>query len=485
MNQILIVRNLYLDAITEEQLEYIAQQNSSRIQLFDCTEFSVNEFLQNENQKSLSSLQTSKKKNEGRSSVYNINLNDQLATALIQDTDFNSQADQVESQQTNLPFHENIHRNQILWHSFQEYFLQNEFDAVVFLTIPEGLNESILYLVAKTLSIDVLILFQSPVSNQFFSFRSLQDCGNYDKHAEIKTDFRHSNEEVAAKRKHKHSQRNYQGFSFSGILKVCTFLFKARSPNLLNPIYILRHAQHLHDAPANSAYWKDPYAKFFYCRSTAYFEFFSSNHTGKVDLHQKYVYFPIQSVTELHPEILISQFGDQLLALERLASILPQNFKIFVKSNPDQYPDYLTPMFFHRIKRIGNVVRLPSCFDSEQLISHSEFVATVSSRDGWEALSQGTKVLIFGNPWYRNLPGAHTYTETFEYTEIVNSQFDHSEFEHQINCLFDQSHTGSLVLKKDLSITENETCENAQQIANTIFDLVFGRINPTFYSSST
>ena len=89
--------------------------------------------------------------------------------------------------------------------------------------------------------------------------------------------------------------------------------------------------------------------------------------------------------------------------------MLPQKYKILVKNDPNQDSDYLTPMFFHRIKRICNVVRLPSYVNSEQLIDSSEFVATVSSQEGWEALTKGCRVLVFGKPWYRKLPGAYGY----------------------------------------------------------------------------
>ena len=468
LKRILIVGSSHSNKTLMRNLENLAQQNSAHVELFDSTESNVDEFLGIRNQSASTESEHSQYVERSQSGLLNFDREKLFAAVLVQDTDMDNGLEE------NLPFHENIHRNQILWYSFQEYLLRNEIDFVVFLAMPEGLNEIILYQAAKVQNVGVLILCQSPVSNQFFSFRSIQDCGNYDKNTEAKSDVRRSDEDIFTKRTHQHSQIDVQGSNISDVLKICRFLLKARSAKLFNPVYILGRAKHLQDAPADIGLWKDPFAKFFYCKSVAYFEFFTSDLTRNFDLNQKFVYFPLQSPADLHTEISINRFGDQLLALERLASMLPEEYTIFVKSDQFQNSDYLTAMFFHRIKRIQNVVRLPSSFGVEQLIDHSEFVATVNSKDGWQALTREKKVLIFGHPWYRNLPGAYRYHDDIECSEIAESEFSNSEFQRQINCLIDQSHAGQLVSAN----------ENTLSSAKTIFDLVFNRMNVTFQSSS-
>lgn len=469
LNRILVIGSSHSNKVLLRNLEGLAQQNSAHIEYLDSSESNFDKVLDAGNQTASAGSENSHSIDRNQGEMLNFDREKLFAAVLIQDTDNDNDLEEK------LPFHENIHRNQILWYSFQEYLLQNEIDSVVFLAMPEGSNELILYQAAKAQNVDVLILYQSPFSNQFFSFRSIQDCGNYDKNAESTADVRYSEENTSTKRTHQHSQSNRQDSKSSDILKIFRFLLKARSSKLLNPAYILRRAKNLQDAPVEFGLWKDPYAKFFYCKSVAYFEFFTSNHTSKIDLKEKFVYFPLQSLADLHTELLISRFGDQLLALERLASMLPKEYKIFVKSDQLRNSDYLTPMFFHRIKRIQNVVRLPSCFGVAQLIDHSEFVATVNSKDGWEALSRNKKVLVFGHPWYRNLPGAHRYHDDFEFSEITEPVFSNSDFQRQLNCLIDQSHSGQL----------DTTNENQLRVAKTIYDLVFNRINVTFQSLSS
>ena len=468
LKRILIVGSSHSNQALMRNLENLAQQNSAHIELFDSTESDVDHFLGIRNQSASAESERSQYVDRNQGELLNLDREKLFAAVLVQDTDCDNGSEEK------LPFHENIHRNQILWYSFQEYLLRNEIDSVVFLSMLEGLNELILYQAAKAQNVDVLILCQSPVSDQIFSFRSIQDYGNYDKNAETKSEIWYPDKDISTERTHQNSQIDVQGSNIGDVLKICRFLLKARSAKLFNPVYILRRAKHLQDAPADIGLWKDPFAKFFYCKSVAYFEFFTSDLTGEFDLNQKFVYFPLQSPVDLHTEISINRFGDQLLALERLASMLPEDYTIFVKSDQYRNSDYLTAMFFHRIKRIQNVVRLPSSFEVEPLIDHSEFVATVNSTDGWKALSREKNVLVFGNPWYRNLPGAYQYHDEFDYSEIVEPEFSKSEFQRQVNFLIDQSHTGQLTA----------TNESALRVAITIFDLVFSRINVTFQLSS-
>lgn len=473
LRRIFITASSNSNAAILQQLEHMSQHDSVQIQIFD-----------SENLSGLTESETSNEKYQHRSPVLNVDSGEQLGSALIQDSEFRSHKDLPESGPINLSFHENVHRNQMLWYSFQKFLIQNEIDSVVFLTNPQGLNQSILYKVSKALKLDVLILCQSPVSNHFFSYCSISDCGNYDKDFQISTEILQSNEEIFTKRTQQHIPIDNKESKVSGFFKILVFLLKIRSLKLFNPAYVLRHAKHLHEAPIKIADWKDPFANFFYCEPTAYFEFFTSHHTNKIDLTEKFVYFPLQSLSELHPEFLDNQYGDQLLALEQLASMVPNDYTIFVKGDPKRDSSYLTPMFFHRIRRIPNVVRLPSCVESEQLIEKSKFIATVSSEDGWEALSQGKKVLVFGKPWYRKLPGVYEYRDGLEYIEITEPEFNYSEFLRQINCLLSQSDTGRLFSNNKSNATDETNVENAKRVANTIFELLLGQKKPTFKSES-
>ena len=58
--------------------------------------------------------------------------------------------------------------------------------------------------------------------------------------------------------------------------------------------------------------------------------------------------------------------------------------------------------FFDRLKLIKNAVLVDSSYNTYDLISKSKFVATITGTAGWEAISGGENVLIFGLAWYKN-----------------------------------------------------------------------------------
>ena len=483
LRRILITTSPYFDLVILQQLEQIAQNNSLQIHLFDNTRFHPENTFDSEKESDLDESDISTIKCQYKNLECNASVGRQLATALIHDVDLRVNREYLESRDNNLSFHEKLHRNQTLWHSVQQYLIKYEIDSVVFSNNPQGLVELVLYQVSKARKIDVLILYQSPFLNRYFSYGSIPDCGNYDKNVNCSTDYLNSNNEILTNRKHE--QNNCQETNVSGFFKLLKFLLKVRSLKIFNPMYILKHAKHLHNAPTNSAHWIDPFAKFFYCKPTAYFEFLTNRYAYNTDQSQKFVYFPLQSFAELNSEIIDNQFGDQLLALERLAFLVPTDCTIFIKCNPNRDSDYLTPMFFHRVKRMPNVVRLPSCIESEQLIDNSIFVATVSSEDGWKALSRGKRVLTFGKPWYRKLPGAFEYYEGIEHIEITKSELSEDIYMRNINCLLSQSHIGRLYSKDKYNAIISENADDAKRVAETILELVSGKNRLTFQSELT
>ena len=483
IRRILIATNPYFDVVILQQLELIAQVNSIQIYHFDSAGFSSKYLSISEKNSNLKDSETFAKICQFKKFEYNISIGRQFATALIQDVDLHTNDVCSKSGDNNLSFHENINRSQILWYAVQQFLINNEIDLVMFSRNPQGLNEIVLYEVSKARNIEVLILCQSPLSGRYFSYGSTYDCGNYNKDAEPSTEFLLSSDENLKERK---SGQDYcSEFDVSSFFKVLTFLLKVRSINLFNPLYIIRHAKHLHDAPENTIHWKDPFAKFFYCSSTAYFEFLTNQYVDKIDQSRNFVYFPLQPFSELHSEVTDNQFGDQLLALERLAFLLPVDCSIFIKNDPNRNSNCVTPMFFHRVKRILNLVRLPSCIESEQLIDNSIFVATISSEEGWKALSRGKRVLTFGKPWYRKLPGTIEYYEDIEYIEITKTEVSKAEYIRHINCLFSQAHIGNLFPMRTYNTNDFEISKNADRVAETIMELVSDQKKRTFQSETT
>ena len=458
-----------------KQLELDATESSVKLFFFDCEEFTSDE------EDNLTFEPNSVNYDSFAAQKLNLDQSQQLVAAIV----LESEVDQNDIQSLNsiekLQFHESMHHNHVLWRNLQIKLVNMQIDSVVFANLPSGLNEVVLYQVSKILKLDVLILHQSPNPTRFFSFRSISDCGNFNssKNSTHQTSQIVDNPFTRSDASSLH-QSKCSGNSVEGMFQILKFLTKVRSLKLFNPLYVVRHAKHIHDSPYDELHWKDPFAEFFYCGRTEYFEFLTNPSSTEFDMSLPFVYFPLQSQRDLHSEYLVNRFADQLLAIEQLTTLVPQNWKIVVKYNSSDKLDLLTPMFFHRIKRISNLVNLPSCVDSAQLIKHSQFVATINSDEGWKSLLDGKKVLVFGFPWYRNFPGARIFEKKIKFDDIVKPDFNSSDFNNYSQSLLTRTHIGSV----DSAVGKQCVEKYSQKTAQTIFDLVNYRVETTFQSLS-
>ena len=465
---------------TIRQLKRDARKNSSSIIFFDPSIIRTEDIFDpmvsslgvNQSNKSSSCVEFECSK------VLNTDLKQQLASALIQENERFGESRQ-------LLFHDILHANHMIWNLIQQYLLERDIDAIVFLHKPNSLIEAILYQVARALDKKVLLLTGENLKEIFFSFNSLRECGEYDQECRNSIDLNYDLSKSLSLSGDQQGKITCEGITILNIVKVMAFLIRVRPFLLCNLAYVLRRAKHLHDAPLSTKDWRDPFAKFFSCSRTAYFDFITNCQNVKSVLNNRFVYFPIQSLGTLTSEILFNKYSDQLLAIEQLARIIPKDCSIVINHCSEGAPDYLTPMFFHRIYRIPNVVRVHSCVDSEQLIDKCEIMATVSSPQGLRALFKGKKVIVFGRPWYCKVPGTYPYNDELTYEHILSSTYERERFDQEVSKLLVKSHVGSLN-SKALSLSSNLSPEeNARLVSKTIFDLLFGHIQTTFSVSST
>lgn len=150
-----------------------------------------------------------------------------------------------------------------------------------------------------------------------------------------------------------------------------------------------------------------------------------------VDYNQKYVYFGLH----LQPESTTSFFGgkyeDQLLAIEKIAYMIPNDWKIYVKENPKQGDMFRGKCFYERLHLIDKVVLVPTETNTYDLIEHSQFVASIIGTMIYEAVCGGKPALMFGHFWHERLPGVFRYTSDLKIEEILNCQINHDELQQR------------------------------------------------------
>lgn len=148
-----------------------------------------------------------------------------------------------------------------------------------------------------------------------------------------------------------------------------------------------------------------------------------------IDLTRCYVYFPLHLQPEMTTDTLGGIYSDQILAIEKLRAMLPPDWLIYVKENPKQSKFMRQEYFYKRLKLIPHTVYVDRSIDTYELMEHAQFVATITGTAGWEAISGGRNVVIFGQSWYESFPGVFRYREDLCLEEITSYQINHTSLE--------------------------------------------------------
>ena len=98
--------------------------------------------------------------------------------------------------------------------------------------------------------------------------------------------------------------------------------------------------------------------------------------------------------------------------------------------------------FFERITRIPNVIFVDKTFDTYALLEKCQLVSTITGTVGWEAITGGKSVLIFGDAWYKNFPGVFSYHEHLDVNQIVRFKPDFQEVQSALNDLLKKTGQG-------------------------------------------
>lgn len=148
----------------------------------------------------------------------------------------------------------------------------------------------------------------------------------------------------------------------------------------------------------------------------------------KVDFQCDYVYFPLHLQPEMSTDTNGGMFTDQLLALEKLARVMPRGWKIYVKENPKQKAYKRGKYFFRRLNLIPNVVLLSRQVDTIKLMKNSKCVVTINGTAAWEAVRGGRPAIIFGKYWYEGLPGIFKFSDDIDLEKVCQYQIDRQYF---------------------------------------------------------
>ncbi len=318
-----------------------------------------------------------------------------------------------------------------------DIFITSKIDLVLFQEIPHDGAEIVLYRLAKLMGIKTIILTNfTHFWGRSFAFYSLEDFGDFNEIPNLSDDA----DQI------KIDYQDFKGKIFymknvSGYQSKLNFLNK-KLRELRNKFLIKSFTKpFVSEVKFNRALSRLVGAGLQYINIKNYKNNFESLLCADVDLKQKYIYFALH----LDPEIptvppLAGIYHDQLLALERLSNSVPNNVLIYVKENPKQTDIVRSDSFFDRLKKLKNVRLVDR--NTYELIDNSCFVATIAGTVGWEALTGGKNVLLFGKTWYQKFPGVFKFSDNIDVEKISNYKIDQNEFEQAVRKLINKSTHG-------------------------------------------
>jgi hypothetical protein len=155
-----------------------------------------------------------------------------------------------------------------------------------------------------------------------------------------------------------------------------------------------------------------------------------------------FIYFPLHYEPEANVDVYGGDYPFQLDALAALASVLPDGWKVLVKENPAQRFARRSPAFYRLFSMIPNVNWVSDETPTKDLIDGCALVGTVLGTAGYEAMLKGKACVFFGDPWYKDLPGAHRFHPGIDIQALVDFRVNRDELDAAVNAAVSDSADG-------------------------------------------
>lgn len=366
-----------------------------------------------------------------------------------------------------IPMHESLN---IIWQLVNYYYTlltEKKPDIIVFVNVPHFVDGTVLYIVAKAMSVKTLFFAPTSFEKKLSYCFSLSDYGKFH---DVPVFDKKIAESVFVEKKF---EKNLPYMSEAQI-KHDMGLDKSWNSRLrafFSPVSWFRDRIQLISQGGNKYEDINEHLEIKLIKlinkhflEKNYLRRLHSLSKNSCDFSQPYVYFPLHLQPEMTTDTIGGIYTDQLLALEQLRRILPIDWKIYVKENPKQKSYKRGKEFFNRLSTIPDTILLDRTVDTYKLTASAKFVATITGTAAWEAVSGGKPALVFGHNWYDELPGIFHYHDDINANEIASFHIDHKKLEAKVaDCM---KKMVSLVLYEDmlLGIKDFDQAENEKNI---------------------
>lgn len=199
----------------------------------------------------------------------------------------------------------------------------------------------------------------------------------------------------------------------------------------------------------------------------------------KIDYSKKIVFVPLNYQPELTTSPMGGKFFEHRFMIELLSAYCPKEHQILVKDHPKQgVNNGRNKSFYQSISKLNNVSLIDPNIDNELILKKSDLVAVATGTLGFQALCNGKKVLVFGNPFYKFFKeGAYPIKNendliTFFKNFNSNKTFDKKQFFKFLNRC-DEIFNYGYIDKDYKRFSSYNIDKNAEIVAKTVLNELF------------
>lgn len=155
------------------------------------------------------------------------------------------------------------------------------------------------------------------------------------------------------------------------------------------------------------------------------------------DLNSNFIFVPLHYQPELTTCPTGGMYVYQEIMIKKLHSILPKNWKIYVKEHPSQNLGTVRSLkFYKKINSLSNVKFVNIKFDSYELLNKCKVIAVVTGTLGFEGITKGIPTLVFGDVFFNDAPSVINFDKNIQLDSIsreIREKVDIQEIHDYLN----------------------------------------------------
>ena len=349
----------------------------------------------------------------------------------------------VRKNRNKMDFHEDSNHFALYFYAFYEIIINKKIDLIHFQSFPHLGPDYILYHIAKILKIRTVLIYQTIFPQKYIMLNDIEDLGkiknNTDNNSKVdhlkilnEKDF-YTNIQNRYYEIEKNNRRKF-------IKKISNFLSTEKFFRKFFRKFLIKSLIKIHlikRKDDEKEYKKN--LEIYSSKKETIDNLFNSN--------KKIIYFPLQSQPELGA-LLGKDYDDQLRVIEKLITLLGNEWIIIVKDHYIQTSYQRKHFFFKRLSNLKNTYIANPNYSGIELIQKSDIVATCFGTSGWEALTNKKKCLLFGNSWYSGLSGVlkiDNHTDDEKIFKFIKEKFNEEKFNLDLSNLYSSFYEGYTV----------------------------------------